>query len=77
MRGKREYKEFEIPHKHCPICGISIPEEKKFCSRRCMEAYEELKKLERRNRILAYIAIAWFLMFVILYIYKVVAGLFT
>ncbi len=39
-----------------------------------MEEYEELKKLEKRNRILAYIAIAWFLMFVILYVYKMVAG---
>jgi len=72
---QKDYREFKLPHRHCLICGISIPEGKKFCSRKCMEEYEELKKLEKRNRILAYIAIAWFLMFVVLYIYKMVTGM--
>jgi len=33
-----------IKHKHCGICGISIPHQKSFCSRECEEKEKKISK---------------------------------
>ncbi|WP_455367290.1 DUF2116 family Zn-ribbon domain-containing protein [[Eubacterium] cellulosolvens] len=33
-----------IKHKHCGICGTSIPHQKSFCSRECEEKEKKISK---------------------------------
>ncbi|WP_455367991.1 DUF2116 family Zn-ribbon domain-containing protein [[Eubacterium] cellulosolvens] len=33
-----------IKHKHCGICGISIPSHKTFCSRECEDKENKMSK---------------------------------
>jgi len=44
----------EIPknipsHKHCTICGKSIPVDKEFCSPECEEQYRAIMKKRKRS----------------------------
>ena len=44
----------EIPknipsHKHCTICGKSIPVDKEFCSIECEEEYKRIMKKRKRS----------------------------
>ncbi|HID17417.1 TPA: DUF2116 family Zn-ribbon domain-containing protein [Candidatus Bathyarchaeota archaeon] len=34
-------------HKHCAVCGISIPANREFCSEKCSEDYD--KALKKRK----------------------------
>ncbi|MHA1821413.1 MAG: DUF2116 family Zn-ribbon domain-containing protein [Promethearchaeota archaeon] len=36
-------------HKHCPVCGISIPVDKEFCSIECRDKYQGYEKKKNRN----------------------------
>jgi Uncharacterized protein containing a Zn-ribbon len=47
----------EIPknipsHKHCTICGKSIPVDKEFCSPECEEQYRAIMKKRKRSNYL-------------------------
>ena len=37
------------PHKHCPVCGVSIPPEEDFCSKKCEKAWEDAMRRKRRS----------------------------
>jgi len=42
---KFKIEEAPIPkHKHCMICGVSIPIDKEFCSEKCEEQYNKMVK---------------------------------
>lgn len=43
---KKRYDE----HKHCPICGISIPPDKEFCSMECRDKYTGAQKKQNRSQ---------------------------
>ncbi len=38
------------PHKHCPVCGISIAPSKDYCSTECQELDENNQKKVRNFR---------------------------
>jgi predicted nucleic acid-binding Zn ribbon protein len=40
----------DIPaHRHCPVCGISIPPEEEFCSKKCERAWEDAMRRKRKS----------------------------
>ncbi|MBD3352869.1 MAG: DUF2116 family Zn-ribbon domain-containing protein [Candidatus Lokiarchaeota archaeon] len=43
---KKKYDE----HRHCPICGISIPPDKEFCSLECRDKYQGAQKKQNRSQ---------------------------
>ena len=44
-------KKVRIPeHKHCPVCGRSMPVDAEFCSEGCRAVNEERLRRERRAR---------------------------
>ena len=45
------------PHRHCPVCGISIPPEEEFCSKKCERAWQEAMRKRKRSA-----TILWVLM---------------
>lgn len=45
---KKRYDE----HKHCPICGISIPLDKEFCSIECRDKYSKAEKKQSRSNLI-------------------------
>ena len=38
------------PHKHCPVCGMSMPPDRDFCSKKCEEKWNQA--MRQRKRIL-------------------------
>lgn len=48
---KKKYDE----HRHCAVCGISIPADKEFCSIECSDKYKGYGKKKKRGN---YIQIA-------------------
>ncbi len=38
------------PHKHCPVCGMSMPPDQDFCSKKCEEKWEQM--LRQRKKIM-------------------------
>lgn len=36
------------PHRHCPVCGISIPPDQEFCSKKCEEKWERMMRVKKR-----------------------------
>lgn len=39
------------PHKHCPICGKAMPNDRKFCSQECRDNYlKDQKKQKKKGR---------------------------
>jgi predicted nucleic acid-binding Zn ribbon protein len=42
-------------HRHCSVCGISIPPDKEYCSIECGDKYKGYEKKKSRNN---YIQIA-------------------
>lgn len=47
-----------VPHRHCPVCGAAIPEDKEYCSAECAETDIKQKKQMDRMRKIFYIMIA-------------------
>lgn len=41
---KKELVETIPKHKHCAVCGISIPANREFCSEKCSNEYERTLK---------------------------------
>ena len=37
-----------VPHKHCLNCGIAIPPDKTFCSKKCEEQWNAMVKRKKR-----------------------------
>ncbi len=52
-----------VPHKHCLNCGIAIPPDKTFCSKKCENEWNEMIRKKKR---FTYI---WFLFLTILLIF--------
>ncbi len=46
------------PHKHCPVCGISIPPDQEFCSRKCEEKWKAMVKQKKRSVYLMWAMVA-------------------
>ncbi|ADD08704.1 DUF2116 family Zn-ribbon domain-containing protein [Candidatus Aciduliprofundum boonei] len=44
---KREIHEL-TPHKHCLNCGIAIPPDKTFCSKKCEDEWNNMVKKKKR-----------------------------
>ena len=42
---KKKYDE----HRHCPVCGISVPIDKEFCSLECTDKYKGYDKKKKRG----------------------------
>jgi predicted nucleic acid-binding Zn ribbon protein len=57
-------------HKHCLICEKAIPADKRFCSDRCEEIYEQRRKKARRTQWIFYggfaIIFGWFIIMVLM-----------
>jgi predicted nucleic acid-binding Zn ribbon protein len=63
--SKKFKMEEPIPkHKHCLICGVSIPFDKEFCSEKCEEQYN--KMVRKRKYSLWIIMLIFPIMFLIL-----------
>ena len=46
----------DIPaHKHCPVCGISIPPDEDFCSKKCERAWEDAMKKRKKSAMVLWI----------------------
>ena len=46
------------PHKHCPVCGISIPPDQQFCSKKCEEQWNAMMRQKKRSIYLMWIMVA-------------------
>ncbi len=57
------------PHKHCLNCGISIPPDQTFCSKKCENEWNRILK---RKKTMMYV---WVLFLVILFIILIASGL--
>ena len=44
--------------KHCPVCGISIPLDKEFCTIECRDKYQGYDKKKKRGNIVQIVLIA-------------------
>ncbi len=45
-------KKIRIPsHRHCPVCGNSMPIDAEFCSDECRDKYLQKVKRDRRMRL--------------------------
>ncbi len=58
------------PHKHCPVCGISIPAEERFCSPKCENKYLERTKKVAKTRRTFYLIFAVIVIVYILYMFR-------
>ena len=58
------------PHKHCPVCGISIPPEERFCSPKCEETYSERARKVAKSRRMFYIILAVIILVYIVYVFR-------
>ncbi|MCZ3366694.1 MULTISPECIES: DUF2116 family Zn-ribbon domain-containing protein [Methanobacterium] len=58
------------PHKHCPVCGISIPPEERFCSPKCEETYAERARKVAKTRRMFYIILAVIIVIYIAYVFR-------
>lgn len=58
------------PHKHCPVCGTSIPMEEKFCSPKCETAYTERARKVLKTRRIFYIGFAVIIIIYLLYVLR-------
>ena len=46
----------DIPaHKHCPVCGISIPPEEEFCSKKCERAWQDAMRKRKKSATILWI----------------------
>lgn len=58
------------PHKHCPMCGTSIPMEERFCSPKCETTYSERAKKVLKTRRMFYIGFAVIIVVYLLYVFR-------
>jgi len=58
MSWKSSLKKRIDEHKHCPVCGISIPLDKEFCTIECRDKYQGYDKKKKRGNILQIVLIA-------------------
>ncbi|MBN2155002.1 MAG: DUF2116 family Zn-ribbon domain-containing protein [Candidatus Lokiarchaeota archaeon] len=58
MSWKSSLKKRIDEHKHCPVCGISIPLDKEFCSIECRDKYQGYDKKKKRGNIIQIVLIA-------------------
>jgi predicted nucleic acid-binding Zn ribbon protein len=50
--SSKPVKKVRIPaHKHCPICGASMPIDAEFCSDECKDKYLQKAKRDRKMRL--------------------------
>jgi len=59
------------PHKHCPMCGASIPMEERFCSPKCEQVFAERQRKIARTRKMVY---AGFIILIIIYLVYILRG---
>ncbi|NPA76118.1 MAG: DUF2116 family Zn-ribbon domain-containing protein [Euryarchaeota archaeon] len=38
-----------VPHRHCMNCGIAIPPDKQFCSKKCEDEWNTLLRRKKMN----------------------------
>ncbi|MGZ7047264.1 MAG: DUF2116 family Zn-ribbon domain-containing protein [Methanobacterium sp.] len=58
------------PHKHCPICGTSIPMDERFCSTKCLQEYNARERKIQKTRRIWYIVMAIILIALFLYVFR-------
>ena len=58
------------PHKHCPVCGISIPAEERFCSPKCENVYLERARKVAKTRRMFYLIFAVIIIVYILFVFR-------
>ncbi len=46
------------PHKHCPVCGISIPPDQEFCSKACEEKWNLMMRQKKKSIYLMWVLVA-------------------
>lgn len=47
-----------IQHNHCPVCGKAIAPDRRYCSKNCETAYDNVQRSIRRKRLAAYTLLA-------------------
>lgn len=57
------------PHKHCPMCGTSIPMEERFCSPNCEQKFAERRRKVIRTRRIMYAVFAAIIIIYFAYLY--------
>ncbi len=50
------------PHKHCPVCGTSIPLDEKTCSAECDKVIAIRQKQSRKSRMLLFAVLVVFVL---------------
>jgi len=58
MSWKSSLKKRIDEHKHCQVCGISIPLDKEYCSIECRDKYQGYDKKKKRGNIIQIVLIA-------------------
>ena len=58
------------PHKHCPVCGTSIPMDERFCSPKCEQILAERQQKVIRTRRIMYIAFAALIIIYLVYVFR-------
>ncbi len=58
------------PHKHCPMCGTSIPMDEKFCSTKCEQEFNARKMKIEKTRRIWYIVMAIILIVAFLFVFR-------
>ena len=66
---KSEIEEIK-PHKHCMNCGIAIPPDKTFCSKKCEDEWNFMLKKKKRMMIVNIVFI-----FILVFLLMVAGGL--
>ncbi len=57
----------DIPdHKHCLNCGISIPPDQRFCTKKCEEEWNQKLKHRKNMFYMEFILIAILLIFLVI-----------
>lgn len=58
------------PHKHCPVCGTSIPMEERFCSPKCESTYAERARKVVKTKRIFFAVLAIVIIIYLLYIFR-------
>lgn len=66
MSRYKEDKPVLLRHKHCPICGMPVEPSKIFCSSKCEQENESVRKKKRNWTIIMFVPLIAFMLLMIL-----------
>ncbi|MHA1733666.1 MAG: DUF2116 family Zn-ribbon domain-containing protein [Promethearchaeota archaeon] len=63
---KQKLRQKIPPHKHCSVCGKSIPLDREFCSQECADKYRGFEKKKGRK---SYIQIGFLVVMMVVFMF--------